>query len=192
MAPTISVMQPTRSSKRLRDRKEAADKAAAAAAISAVAAAATATSITTTKSHGNRKGKDAPRTVTKNRKGKAAPRKVTKPIKPIAPKNTHRYFLTLDQLSNILNQHDADGLPQQWVGGDFYAAGPGEVIPDGSLELMIKVPAGHKSFKFPDILELLEGEEMQREGEMEEEDEYAGESFDSELSECGYISDVHV
>jgi hypothetical protein len=180
MAPTISSIQPTRSSKRLRDRNEAADKAAAAAAISAVAvASAIATSITTTKSHGNRKGK-------------AAPRKVTKPIKPIAPKKTHRYFVTLDQLSNILNQHDADGLPQQWVGGDFYAAGPGEVIPDGSLELMIKVPAGHKSFKFPDILKLLEGEETQREGEMEEEDEHAGESFDSELSECGYISDVHV
>jgi hypothetical protein len=54
-----------------------------------------------------------------------------------------------------------------WVGGEFYAAVPGEEIPDGSLELTIKVPPGLKVFTFPMVLKLAEEEQS---GEEEEQD----------------------
>jgi hypothetical protein len=182
MAPRLSTMQPTRSSTRLHERKEAADKAAA-----AESQAASGTTHTTTKNA--RKGKS-------NRK--TAPSKVAKrtPVKKVARTATtnakkahaaqHRFFVWPEQLSTIMELHNNDGNDQMWVGGKFYAAGPGEEVPTGSLEIDIKVPSGLTFLQFPGVLKLMEVEEM-KEGEIEEEEQGEGESSDSELSD---ISDI--
>jgi hypothetical protein len=154
MAPTISSIQPTRSSKRLRDRKEAADKAAPAAATTAAEINGS--------TKNNRKGRSNPKRKTATTNRKTISTKILKRTTPKKSKN-HRYILSPIQLSTILDQHRADGADQMWVGGDFYVAGPGEEVPVGSVELTIKVPAGLKFLKFPHILNLGEGSEM-REG----------------------------
>jgi hypothetical protein len=58
------------------------------------------------------------------------------------------------------------------------------------LELTIQVPKGLKFLGFPDSVKLMEVDEMDEEGEMDV-DENEGESSDSELSECGHVSDIH-
>jgi hypothetical protein len=196
MAPRLSTMQPTRSSTRLRERKEAADKAAA-----AESQATSGTIYTTTKNA--RKGKA-------NRK--TAPSKVAKrtPVKKVARTATtnakkahaahHSFFMSPEQLTTIMEEHNNDRNDQMWVGGKFYAAGPGEEVPAGSLEIDIKVPSGLTFLQFPGVLKLVEVEEMEEgemeEGEMEEgemeqgemeEEQGEGESSDSELSD---ISDI--
>jgi hypothetical protein len=184
MAATVSTKKPTRVSERIGNLKKAA----------------TAAAIVTTKNTN---------IIERNRKpkGKATPSKVNKPApakkaarssianakKPHAVH--HRFFLEPEQLSNALQQHHANDSDQMWVGGVFHAAGPGEKVPDGSIEMDIKVPEGLKFLCFPEVLKLveeeMEEEEMEEEVEMEE-DEHKDESSDSELSECGYISNIHV
>jgi hypothetical protein len=95
--------------------------------------------------------------------------KVTKAKAPIARATKLRYFLTTEQLSEVIESHDENNLSHEWVKGDFAFAAKGEVIPTGPLEMLIKVPSG------VDFL-------------VEEEDEHES---DSELPECGYVSDIH-
>jgi hypothetical protein len=193
MAPTISTNQPIRSSTRLRKRKEAAEKAAAAAAVAMATESQAATAVINTTTKKTREGKD---NRNRNRNRKAVRAQITKHTTAHAKKTRmthHRYFLTREQLSTIIDQHRAEGNLQSWVSGDFCAAGPGEEVPTGSLELSIKVPKGLRFLRFPEVLNLVEVKEMEERGSgMMEEDEHVGESSDSELSECGYISDVHV
>jgi hypothetical protein len=184
MAATVSAKKPTRVSKRIRNIKKAA----------ATPASTTNTTVTTnTTTKKTRKNKT-------NRK--AAQSKVTKrvPTKKPATSNanktyaTHyRFFLEPAQLSNILESHNADGNDQMWVSGAFHAVDPGEEVPAGSVEIDIKVPAGLRFLVFPGVLRLVEGEEMEQAGALEEEgemegedelqqDENEGESSDSELS----------
>jgi hypothetical protein len=108
--------------------------------------------------------------------------KVTK-AKAKARTTKLRYFLTTEQLSEVIESHDENNLSHEWVKGDFSFAAKGEVIPTGSLEMLIKVPSGLDFLVFPRILKLERGVE-----EEEEEEEHES---DSELSECGYVSDIH-
>jgi hypothetical protein len=98
-----------------------------------------------------------------------------------------RYYLTLDQLSDITESYVANKQPHEWVTGNFHLAAAGEEVPAGSLELTLKVPSGMKFLEFPQVLKVEGGGT----GEEEMEDE-EGESSDSELSECSYVSDVRV
>jgi hypothetical protein len=172
MATTSSTKNPTRVSERIRNYKKAAAATAAAPAAAHVA------------TKNARKGKGKAKT---NRK--ASPSKITKriPKKASSAKAKvyavhHRFFMEPEQLSTVVEQHNADNNnDQMWVGGKFYAAGPGEDIPAGAIEIVIKVPSGLKFLQFPDILKLMEGEEEEgeaEEGEEEgsmEEDEHEGE-----------------
>jgi hypothetical protein len=91
---------------------------------------------------------------------------------------------------DIIKQHQTDGNHQSWVSGTFHAADPGEEVPAGSLELTIKVPTGLKFLLFPEVLRLEEKEqdEEEQDGTLEE---MESSDSESELSECGYISDIH-
>jgi hypothetical protein len=169
MAPTVSAKKPTRVSERIQNLKKAATAATAATAAAAVTTDTITTDTITTKNA--RKGKT-------NRK--AAPSKVTKRTStkkaiPAPNKNAyaahHHFFLAPEQLSDIVKQNQADGNQQMWVGGKFYAAGPGEEIPAGAIEIDIKVPAGLKFLVFPGVLRLVEGEEMVGAGELEEDED---------------------
>jgi hypothetical protein len=114
--------------------------------------------------------------------------KAKKKKAPVARATTLRYFITTDQLSDITKSHAAKRQAQEWVRGDFSFAAAGEEIPAKSLELSIKVPSGLNFLLFPNVLKLEGGvveEEMGEEHEVEE-------SSDSELSECGYVSDVRI
>jgi hypothetical protein len=115
-------------------------------------------------------------TTTKNAR-KAVPTEITKraPVKKELLINSkrahaahHRFFMEPEQLSTIMEQHNGDGNQQMWVGGTFYAVGPGEEV--GSVEIDIKVPAGFKFLVFPGVVKLVklvEGEEREEEGEIE-------------------------
>jgi hypothetical protein len=172
-----STTQPTRSSTRIRECKEAAVKAAAAAA------AGTVTIDTTTKNA--RKGKSNPKR--NSGRSKNTKRAAIKKTSRVPTKKTnaahHRFFMEPEQLSTILEQHQSDGNQQMWVGGKFYAVEPGEKVPNGSLELEIKVPSGFKFLVFPDLLRLVEGEEMEEMEECEDDDEDEGEEEGEELYE---------
>jgi hypothetical protein len=116
--------------------------------------------------------------------------KVTKPTKkaPIIRTTKFRFFLTPDQLPDVIKSHNTNKQLHEWVKGDFSFAAPGEQIPTGSLEVSIKVPSGLDFLVFPKVLKV-EGERWRRR-EMAEEVQ-AAEST-SELSECPYVSDVRV
>jgi hypothetical protein len=115
-------------------------------------------------------------TTTKNAR-KAVPTEITKraPVEKEVLINTkrahaahHRFFMEPEQLSTIIEQHNDDGNQQMCVGGTFYAVGPGEEV--GSVEIDIKVSAGFKFLVFPGVVKLVklvEGEEMEDEGEIE-------------------------
>jgi hypothetical protein len=168
MAATISNKKPTRASERINNR----NKAAAAAAVAVAAAAASDTTHTTTKNarKGKSNHKTAPSKVAKRISAKKVARTSTAKAKKTYAAH-HRFFMAPEQLSTIMEEHNNDGNDQMWVGGKFYAAGPGEEIPKGSLEIDIKVPSGLKFLVFPGVLKLVEGEEMEEEVEQEEEDE---------------------
>jgi hypothetical protein len=100
-----------------------------------------------------------------------------------------RYFLTPEQLSEVIESHADNHQPHEWVKGDFAFADVGEAIPAGSLEISIKVPSGFDFLVFPAVLKVEGGVDEEEMGEQEEQDEEV-ESSDSELSECGYVSDV--
>jgi hypothetical protein len=154
MAATVSTNKPTRVSERIRNLKKDA----------AAAPAATVTTTTNT-----RKGKDKA-----NRK--ATPAKITKrtPTKKASPLNAktyaahHRFFMEPEQFSTMVEQHNADDNDQMWVSGKFYAAGPGEEAPAGSIEIDIKVPSGLRFLVFPGVLRLVEQEEEEEEDELSE------------------------
>jgi hypothetical protein len=115
--------------------------------------------------------------------------KVTKPTKkaPIICTTKFRFFLTPDQLSDVIKSHSTNKQLHEWVKGDFSFAAPGEQIPTGSLEVSIKVPSGLEFLVFPKVLKV-EG------GTVEEEmaEEVQAAESTSELSECPYASDVRV
>jgi hypothetical protein len=102
---------------------------------------------------------------------------------PVSSTTKLRYFLTSEQLTEVIQSHVENRHPHEWVYGDFAFAAPSEVIPAGSLEFSIKVPSGLDFLVFPKILNLAVAQE-EMEGEQNEES-------DSELSECGYVSDIH-
>jgi hypothetical protein len=114
---------------------------------------------------------------------------------PVARTTKLRYFLTTKQLSEVIESHDENNLSHEWVKGDFSFAAKGEVIPTGTLEMLIKLPSGLDFPVFPRILKLEGGveeqEKKQQEAEEEEEEEEEEHESDSELSECGYVSDIH-
>jgi hypothetical protein len=111
---------------------------------------------------------------------------------PVSNTTKLRYFLTREQLSEVIQSHVENRHPHEWVHGDFAFAAPGEVIPAGSLEFSIKVPSDLDFLVFPKILKLaVAQEEMEAEMEEEEIEGEQNEESDSELSECGYVSDIH-
>jgi hypothetical protein len=115
--------------------------------------------------------------------------KVTKTTKkaPIIRTTKFRFFLTPDQLPDVIKSHNTNKQLHEWVKGDFSFAAPGEQIPTGSLKVSIKVPSGLEFLVFPKVLKVEGGAVVE---EMAEEVQ-AAEST-SELSECPYVSDVRV
>jgi hypothetical protein len=115
--------------------------------------------------------------------------KVTKPTKkaPIIRTTKFRFFLTPDQLPDVIKSHNTNKQLHEWVKGDFSFAAPGEQIPTGSRKVSIKVPSGLEFLVFPKVLKV-EG------GTVEEEmaEEVQATESTSELSECPYVSDVRV
>jgi hypothetical protein len=68
-------------------------------------------------------------------------------------------------------------------------AADGQKVPEGSIVVVITVPSAMEFLLFPKVLKLVDSEEGQ---EMEQEtEELEVEEPESELSECGYVSDVH-
>jgi hypothetical protein len=165
MAPTT---QPTRSSSRIRERKDAAGKAAAAAIVKT-------NDPTKNARKGKGKGKGKGKATRKTTPSKIAKRATVKKTSRTPTKKAyhahHRFFLEPEQLSSAIEQHQTDGNQQMWVGGKFYAADPDEEVPIGSIEIDIKVPSGFKFLQFPGVLRLVEGEEMEEEREEEREQE---------------------
>jgi hypothetical protein len=84
---------------------------------------------------------------------------------PVVRTTKLRYFLTTEQLSEVIESHDENNLSHEWVQGDFAFAAKGEVIPTGSLEMLIKVPSGVDFLVFPRILNLEGGVEEEEQEE---------------------------
>jgi hypothetical protein len=185
-----STTQPTRSSSRIRERKKAAAEAAIAAiAATAATAAATVGADTATKNArkcmGKDKGKAKRRTAPSKVTKRAAVKKTTRAPAKKTNAAHHRFILAPEQLTTVLEQYQADGNHQMWVGGKFYAVDPGEEVPAGSVELEIKVPSGLKFLVFPGVVKLWEGGEMEEQGEMEMEEMEEGEMEEGEMEEDG-------
>jgi hypothetical protein len=92
-----------------------------------------------------------------------------------------RYFIII-----TTDQHAAN----DWVDGQVCVAADGQKVPVGSIEIVIKVPSRMKFLLFPKVLKLVETKEGEEE-EIEKEIEELEAGSESELSECGYVSDVH-